>query len=127
MQLEDKEWIDAVVTGEDIVQREDMHMCDLVQGGLASPAYDVGRCAALLPHSPNTHYFMREASAKQHREKRPHVPTFCTECCTCVRLVAGRPCLSSMMRAPHPCHAASEESVSFLQSTQRTELHDEAC
>jgi len=45
MQVADKEWIDAVVLGEDIVQREDMHMCDLVQGGLASPAYDVGRCA----------------------------------------------------------------------------------
>ena len=45
MQVDDKEWIDAVVIGEDIVQREDMHMCDLVQGGLASPAYDVGRWA----------------------------------------------------------------------------------
>ena len=50
VQLGDKEWIDAVVTGEDIVQREDMHMCDLVQGGLASPAYDVGRCATSLLH-----------------------------------------------------------------------------
>ena len=50
VQLGDKAWIDAVVNGEDIVQREDMHMCDLVQGGLASPAYDVGRCAAFMPH-----------------------------------------------------------------------------
>lgn len=48
VQVNDKEWIDAVVIGEDIVQREDMHMCDLVQGGLASPAYDVGRLAATL-------------------------------------------------------------------------------
>lgn len=47
-QVDDREWIDSVVVGEDIVQREDMHMCDLVQGGLASPAYDVGRCALLL-------------------------------------------------------------------------------
>ena len=46
VQVDDKEWIDAVVIGEDIVQREDMHMCDLVQGGLASPAYDVGRWVA---------------------------------------------------------------------------------
>ena len=45
-QLDDKEWIDGVVKGEDIVQREDMHMCDLVQSGLTSPAYDVGRCAS---------------------------------------------------------------------------------
>ncbi|CAL5220057.1 g2008 [Coccomyxa viridis] len=45
IRVDDKEWIDAVVLGEDIVQREDMHMCDLVQGGLASPAYDVGRYA----------------------------------------------------------------------------------
>ena len=44
--MDDVEWIDAVVLGEDIVQREDMHMCDLVQGGLASPAYDVGRSVA---------------------------------------------------------------------------------
>ncbi len=51
MQVDDKEWIDAVVLGEDIVQREDMHMCDLVQGGLASPAYDVGRLAAALCRS----------------------------------------------------------------------------
>lgn len=36
-----------MVIGEDIVQREDMHMCDLVQKGLASPAYDVGRWAHL--------------------------------------------------------------------------------
>ena len=36
--------MDSVVEGEDIVQREDMHMCDLVQSGLTSPAYDVGRC-----------------------------------------------------------------------------------
>ena len=49
--MDDKEWIDAVVLGEDIVQREDMHMCDLVQGGLASPAYDVGRWAAALTRS----------------------------------------------------------------------------
>lgn len=41
--MDDQEWIDQVVMGEDIVQREDMHMCDLVQKGLASPAYDVGR------------------------------------------------------------------------------------
>ena len=54
VQLDDKAWIDAVVTGEDIVQREDMHMCDLVQGGLASPAYDVGRCAA-FPAAPSLH------------------------------------------------------------------------
>ena len=47
-QLEDSEWIDSVVQGEDIVQREDMHMCDLVQSGLTSPAYDVGRWAAPL-------------------------------------------------------------------------------
>ena len=46
-QLDDKAWIDAVVNGEDIVQREDMHMCDLVQGGLNSPAYDVGRWGAM--------------------------------------------------------------------------------
>ena len=44
MQLDDKAWVDSVVEGEDIVQREDMHMCDLVQSGLTSPAYDVGRC-----------------------------------------------------------------------------------
>lgn len=44
LQLGDEEWIDQVVKGEDIVQREDMHMCDLVQSGLNSPAYDVGRC-----------------------------------------------------------------------------------
>lgn len=43
LQVNDQEWIDQVVKGEDIVQREDMHMCDLVQKGLASPAYDVGR------------------------------------------------------------------------------------
>ena len=43
LQVDDQEWIDQVVKGEDIVQREDMHMCDLVQKGLASPAYDVGR------------------------------------------------------------------------------------
>ncbi|CAL8471392.1 g10934 [Coccomyxa elongata] len=43
--VNDQEWIDQVVMGEDIVQREDMHMCDLVQKGLASPAYDVGRYA----------------------------------------------------------------------------------
>ena len=48
VQVDDKEWVDAVVIGEDIVQREDMHMCDLVQGGLASPAYDVGRMATNL-------------------------------------------------------------------------------
>ena len=46
MQLDDKAWVDSVVQGEDIVQREDMHMCDLVQSGLTSPAYDVGRRAA---------------------------------------------------------------------------------
>ena len=46
LQVDDKEWIDQVVKGEDIVQREDMHMCDLVQKGLASPAYDVGRWAS---------------------------------------------------------------------------------
>ena len=65
MQLGDKQWIDAVVTGEDIVQREDMHMCDLVQGGLASPVYDVGRCAALLPHACQIRInpYMAEASA----------------------------------------------------------------
>ena len=45
--LDDKAWIDAVVNGEDTVQREDMHMCDLVQGGLNSPAYDVGRWGAI--------------------------------------------------------------------------------
>ena len=47
IQLDDKAWIDAVVNGEDTVQREDMHMCDLVQGGLNTPAYDVGRWGAI--------------------------------------------------------------------------------
>ena len=43
MQVEDKEWIRGVVAGEDLVQREDLALCDLVQEGIQSPAYDVGR------------------------------------------------------------------------------------
>lgn len=39
----DAEWTRGVISGEDQVQREDVSLCDLVQEGLASNAYDVGR------------------------------------------------------------------------------------
>ena len=80
-QLGDKEWIDAVVTGEDIVQREDMHMCDLVQGGLASPAYDVGRCAALPPALPLHQSCMVQACAGRVRERAPSLLYACVQVC----------------------------------------------
>ncbi len=61
--MDDKEWVDAVVIGEDIVQREDMHMCDLVQGGLASPAYDVGRLATNLCSSHASYLYPTDRRA----------------------------------------------------------------
>lgn len=43
LQADDKEWIRGVIAGEDQVQKEDVALCDLVQEGIQSPAYDVGR------------------------------------------------------------------------------------
>lgn len=42
-QIGDEAWIKGVISGEDQVQREDVSLCDLVQQGIQSPAYDVGR------------------------------------------------------------------------------------
>lgn len=43
LQEHDKKFIDDIVWGEDVVQMEDVALCDLVQEGIFSPIYDVGR------------------------------------------------------------------------------------
>jgi len=43
--VNDVKFIDDVCEGEHIVQMEDVALCDLVQEGIFSPVYDVGRYA----------------------------------------------------------------------------------
>lgn len=43
LQADDKEFVQQMIEGENIVQQEDVGLCEEVQLGLKSPAYDVGR------------------------------------------------------------------------------------
>ncbi len=43
MQEHEEKFIEDIVWGEDVVQLEDVALCDLVQEGIFSPIYDVGR------------------------------------------------------------------------------------
>lgn len=43
LQADDKEFVQQMIEGENIVQMEDVGLCQEVQKGLQSPAYDVGR------------------------------------------------------------------------------------
>ena len=46
LQANDKEFVQQMIAGENIVQMEDIGLCVEVQKGLTSPAYDVGRWAS---------------------------------------------------------------------------------
>lgn len=43
--VHDKEFIDSSIADSEVVQKEDIILCEDVQNGLSSPAYDVGRYA----------------------------------------------------------------------------------
>ena len=46
VQAKDKKFIEDLCWGEHLTQVEDVELCNLVQEGVSSPAYDVGRCEA---------------------------------------------------------------------------------
>ena len=48
VQADDKEFVQQMIDGENIVQMEDVGLCCEVQKGLTSPAYDIGRWAACI-------------------------------------------------------------------------------
>lgn len=49
--MNDKKFIDDICEGEHVVQMEDVALCDLVQEGIFSPIYDVGRFVPSCEHT----------------------------------------------------------------------------
>lgn len=43
--VHDKDFIESSIADSEVVQKEDITLCEDVQNGLLSPAYDVGRYA----------------------------------------------------------------------------------
>ncbi|KAK9835707.1 hypothetical protein WJX74_006388 [Apatococcus lobatus] len=59
---DDKEFVQQMIEGENIVQQEDVGLCQEVQKGLQSPAYDVGR------YVPSTEFPMFHFHQQVHRD-----------------------------------------------------------
>ena len=87
VQVDDKDWIRGVVAGENQVQLEDVSLCDLVQEGIQSPAYDVGRSASHVMHDCFSQgipalscqmFLLRFDHAEQGRDSMRRCPDGCT-------------------------------------------------
>ena len=65
LQEHDEKFVDDIVWGEDLVQLEDVALCDLVQEGIFSPVYDVGRQALVACCPAHLHIITRQHTCFQ--------------------------------------------------------------